>query len=129
MRNATRKNLQTALLIVGLAMLTAGLALKAHAGTPGEFDGVSPDVHAWFARQVNAKGEVCCDDTEAVHVEDWRRTTAGYEVTIDGKVLKVPPQSVSPGVNIMNVPFAWIYPRGAEVSEQTIRCFKPGLEG
>jgi hypothetical protein len=115
------------LLFVGALIMIA--SIRARAGSPGQFINEPPEKQAWFARQKNQIGDVCCDSSEAFSVADWQRTEHGWEINIGGKDIEIDAAHMVNGTNPYGVGIVWIYPRGAEPSAQTARCFLRGMEG
>ena len=95
---------------------------------PGDYS-PDPKVQQWFRAQKNSVGEVCCDETEAVIVEDWAHDGDGYRVLINGQWYKVRKEAITASRSITGAPLAWIWPKGSPVSSQSIRCFISGPEG
>jgi hypothetical protein len=95
---------------------------------PGQYS-PDPKIQQWFRAQKNIVGDVCCDESEAVSVEDWAHEGDGYRVLINGQWYQVRKEALTASRSITGTPLAWIWPKGSPISTQTIRCFIPGPEG
>jgi len=100
-----------------------------HARAEGDFSGASPERQDWFRQQRNLLGEVCCDHTEAFAVDDYQWADGKWRVTVRGVTVLLPPEKVDPKINPYGSAIVWIYPRGAEITAATARCFLRGMEG
>ena len=106
------------------------LAMVAATPTRADYDGpVSPEIQAWFRTVKNAAGEYCCDGTEVAHVTDYQWRGDHFDVAVDGNVYHVKPDRVTKEPNRLGEPLAWFYPKYAERSDDTLRCFMQGTEG
>jgi hypothetical protein len=110
----------------GLMIAFALFGGRARADWTGD---ASPETRAWFRTVRNAVGQVCCDETEARSVDDYQWREGHVEVVIDGRSYAVAPDALSPDRNKLGAAVAWIFPKGAPVSTETIRCFLRGTEG
>lgn len=127
MRERTREAImQGAFFLAGLLIGAALFHSHARADWTGD---ASPETRAWFRSVRNAVGQVCCDETEARSVDDYQWREGHVEVVIDGKSYAVAPDALSPDRNRLGAAVAWIFPKGAPVSTETIRCFLRGTEG
>lgn len=127
MRRGQYRALQRACLFV-FCVSCFFLALR-HARADGDFNGAGPERREWFRQQRNLIGEVCCDHTEAFTVDDYQWVDGRWRVTVRGVTVEVPPERVDPKVNPYGSAIVWIYPRGAEITAATTRCFLRGMEG
>ena len=115
--------------LVAAAFFAMVAPLLAKAGSPGQFVNEPPEKQAWFSRQKNQIGDVCCNSSEAYSVADWQRTEHGWLINIGGKDIEIDAAHMVNGTNPYGVGIVWIYPFGAEPSTQTARCFLRGMEG
>ena len=74
-------------------------------------------------------GEICCDESESISIEDWDHDATGYKIKVAGVWYTVNAKAMTFTVSITGGALAWIYPKGSAVSTETIRCFIPGPEG
>jgi hypothetical protein len=107
------------------------MALAVNAGRArADWDGpTTPEIEAWFRKQTNARNDVCCDKTEVARVTDYRFDGNLWTVIVDGVEYHATPEKTTENPNIMGVPLVWFYPRTAERSDETLRCFMRGTEG
>ena len=99
-------------------------------GARADWDGAtSPEIREWFRQQRNARGDVCCDDTEVARVDDYQWRDGGFDVVVDGATYRAAPDKLSRDANKLGPALVWFYPRNAERSDATLRCFMRGLEG
>ena len=118
--------------LTGIAIALIGVVILVFAATSSraEWDGPStPELQEWFRRQTNALGQVCCDGTEVARVDDYQWSGGRFVARVNGVDYRVAPEKVSPAANRAGVALAWFYPRTAERSEETLRCFMRGQEG
>lgn len=108
------------------AFIIACAATFAHADWIGP---VSPEMESWFRAQTNRDNQVCCDNTEAMHVDDYQWRGDHFDVTVDGQTFAVPPLKEAAHANRYGQAIIWVYPRGAPISPETIRCFMRATEG
>lgn len=96
------------------------------------WDGPSnPELRSWFAQVRNPLGQVCCDETEVVRVQDysWSAEARVWNVQADGVIYHVPPSRVVAEPNKAGQALIWFYPKGEARSDATARCFLRGSEG
>lgn len=113
-----------------VAALLALMAMPAVAAPPPGTDLSSPE-HAWFERQHNIRGMLCCSEADGhiLDADDWRSNGAAYEVRINGQWITIPDDTlrdtVSGGANPMNAAIVWYM-----VTEYGIRiwCFAPWVQ-
>ena len=115
-----------ALIVMGLiVLLFAGFIERADADWDGPTD---PQTEAWFRAQRNAKGEVCCDGTEVVRVDDYQWRGGMFEIIADGVTYHAGPDKVSRDSNKLGPALVWFYPKSMARSDETLRCFMRGME-
>jgi len=113
-----------------LALLIGGLVCALTLRARAEWDGpTSPALQEWFRAQTNGLGQLCCDGTEVARVDDYQWGGGKFEIVIDGVRYSVAPEKVAREANRAGVAIAWFYPRNAERSDETLRCFMRGMEG
>ena len=106
--------------------LIALLGAVAHA----EYDGpTTPEIEAWFRTVRNSIGDVCCDSTEVTHVSDYQWRGDHWDVVVDGVTYHANPDRTTKEPNRLGEPLAWFYPKFADRSDDSLRCFMRGTEG
>jgi hypothetical protein len=116
---------------LGFASVLALIAFAFFAGpSRADWDGpTSPELQAWFKTVQNAKGEFCCDKTEIARVDDYQFTGGGFDVIVDGVSYRVPMEKAAREANRVGGAIVWFYPKTAERTNETLRCFMRGMEG
>lgn len=95
----------------------------AYAFDNGQWDNVDPATRQWFKSLKNKQGMPCCDTADG-HRTTWRASEdGGYEVPINGKWVKVPPEAVLTNTgNPTGEAIVWYAP---DIGGMFIRCFVP----
>jgi len=108
------------------AAVGALLAADAVSAPPPDAD---PALHAWFDRQRNVRGILCCSiaDGHILSDEEWRTNGASYEVFILGQWRQIQASQLrdpAGGPNPTGRAIVWYMVRDRVV----IYCFAPGTE-
>ena len=122
-----RRLVLAALQLLALAIIFAALLWPARA--EGDFPDATPQQKQWFRSVQNQRGDVCCDETEAVKVDGYRFLDGEWRVAARGVTVSVPPERSVTARNPYGEAILWIFPRGAPLTNESARCFLRGLEG
>lgn len=81
---------------------------------------------AYFNSLRNKHNVSCCDNADGKRVEDpdWRRSSAGYQVRLNGQWITVPPEAVIESANPVGYAIVWPVTYDGRTD---IRCFLPGV--
>jgi hypothetical protein len=112
-----RGNVQVALLTCICTLTSAALAFD-----NGQYDGVSPDIRAWFKGVTAPNGVPCCDMADGHRTEyDFRE--GAYWVPIEGQWTAVPERAVirDRGNPVGQAVVWYVHHRGTII----ISCFVP----
>jgi hypothetical protein len=105
--------------LAALLMLVATAAL---ATDNGQYEGVDPQIRAWFKSIKSKKGVPCCDISDG-HTTTWRSKGAGYEVPIEGEWVPIPEEAIVwEAGNPTGEAVVWYVKYDSKVY---VRCFVP----
>jgi hypothetical protein len=112
--------------LLAAALFGAALASDAVSAPPPNAD---PALHAWFDRQRNVRGILCCSiaDGHILSDEEWRTNGGFYEVYILGEWRQIQPSQLrdpAGGPNPTGRAIVWYTVRERVI----IYCFAPGTE-
>lgn len=112
--------------------LAGALALAslthAFARNTGEWNDASPELRQWFKSVRSPNGVPCCDVSDG-HLTEWRKTEEHYEVPINQRWEKVPPEAVVRNSgNPIGKAIVWYVINNDAPGGLHIRCFVPASE-